>query len=112
MHFFFFFFSFSALFLAQLIHLLFSPLQEEGFHRHDDDDSAAPAPTLLGHLFIGATQRAEDAELLENRGGFDGGEPNTPREAPAPRFYVNKQGYVVSTSFRPLSLSLTQSFFS
>ena len=29
---------------------------------------------------------------MEKRGNFHDVEPNTPREAPAPRQYINKQG--------------------
>lgn len=65
--------------------------QAEGFHRNENE-SAAPAPTLLGHVFLNDAERAEDVELLENRGNFRDEEPNTPREAPAPRQYINKQG--------------------
>lgn len=67
--------------------------QVEGFHRPNKSTLEAPAPTLLGHVFLNTQERAEDVELLENRGDFRDVEPNTPREAAAPRQYINKQGY-------------------
>jgi hypothetical protein len=41
---------------------------------------------------ISTAERAADAARLEARGGFNDFEPGTPREAPAPRQYINDKG--------------------
>lgn len=47
---------------------------------------------MMGHLYISERERAEDVELLEARGGALHDVEATPREAAAPRQYINKQG--------------------
>lgn len=66
--------------------------QTDGFQRNNKRD-AAPAPTLFGHVFLNDEERAEDAELLAQRGAFNAANaPATPFVPQAPRVYINKEG--------------------
>lgn len=67
--------------------------QGDGFLRPKDGDFDAPAPTMFAaQPLISTAERAADAARLEARGGFNDFEPGTPREAPAPRQYINDKG--------------------
>ncbi|KAK4047256.1 hypothetical protein OIV83_005560 [Microbotryomycetes sp. JL201] len=68
-----------------------------GFARRKTPPGDGPAPTLMGHLYISDKDRAEDAALLEARGGALYDVEATPKEAAAPRQYVNKLGMLTQT---------------
>ncbi|BGP02392.1 hypothetical protein NBRC10513v2_006039 [Rhodotorula toruloides] len=75
----------------------------DGFLRPKDGDFDAPAPTMFAaQPLISTAERAADAARLEARGGFNDFEPGTPREAPAPRQYINDKGFLTQT--RPANL--------
>ncbi|GAA5967806.1 hypothetical protein JCM11641_005771 [Rhodosporidiobolus odoratus] len=75
----------------------------DGFLRPAQDDYAAPAATMFAaQPLISTAERAADAARLEARGGFNNFEPETPREAPAARQYINDQGLLTQT--RPANL--------
>ncbi|GAA5945060.1 hypothetical protein JCM1841_005450, partial [Sporobolomyces salmonicolor] len=75
-----------------------------GFRRAPEPSAfGPPEPTMLAPVpLISTAERAADAALLEARGGFHEVEPGTPREAVAPRQYINQQGFMTQT--RPANL--------
>ncbi|KAM0791618.1 hypothetical protein ACM66B_006057 [Microbotryomycetes sp. NB124-2] len=68
-----------------------------GFARKKTPLADGPAPTLMGHLYISDKDRAEDVALLEARGGAMHDVEATPKEAAAPRQYINKLGMLTQT---------------
>ncbi|GJN90861.1 hypothetical protein Rhopal_003875-T1 [Rhodotorula paludigena] len=70
--------------------------QGDGFARPAGNDDL-PAATMFAQPLISTAERAADAARLEARGGFNDFEPGTPREAPAPRQYINDKGFLTQT---------------
>ncbi|GAA6063583.1 hypothetical protein JCM10212_000187 [Sporobolomyces blumeae] len=90
---------FSQFFNSQFSQEVGGGNEEEGFGRTRAAE-APPAPTMFAaQPLISTAEQAADVALLEARGAVHNVNLGTPREAAAPRQYINKQGCAVSTAF-------------